>query len=420
MNRVVGHFLIGPLGRPATLLLLLALAAASADAGARVEGRVVNGTTGRPAAHQKVLLLRPSGGMQEVTATSTDSSGNFVLEGSELEPSSFYLLETEFHGVKYPAPVRFDSRGSAAIDLTLYDSTASDAAIRIQTHRVLVRAEGDKARVREEYAILNASDPPRTYVNSNETFRFRVTPEAKDVGVAVLGLLNMTLPQTPEPGKAAGEFSIRYPLKPGVTTTSVAYQVDYASRAVTLIDQVSYSIDQTEVYASPASLSISSPLLKPVGVDSANNIQKLEAGSLARQAALEFRLAGEPAASTQAEKAQSGTEVKIVPNSMTQLATPLLACFLLILIWALGVRVAKEWPRLRLQHSRSPADQRLDSKADGLFNSIADLDDLFAAGKIAENRYWKERLELKARLAALLKKAPSSLLETYVTRHSGS
>jgi hypothetical protein len=53
-----------------------------------------------------------------------------------------------------------------------------------------------------------------------------------------------------------------------------------------------------------------------------------------------------------------------------------------------------------------------------LFNSLADLDELFATGKIAEKPYWKERLELKARLVAKLKKAPPALLESYAIRHT--
>jgi hypothetical protein len=36
------------------------------------------------------------------------------------------------------------------------------------------------------------------------------------------------------------------------------------------------------------------------------------------------------------------------------------------------------------------------------------LDELFSSGKIAENQYWKERLELKAKAVAILKKEPST------------
>jgi hypothetical protein len=62
----------------------------------------------------------------------------------------------------------------------------------------------------------------------------------------------------------------------------------------------------------------------------------------------------------------------------------------------------------------------LESEVDALFNSLADLDELFASGKLAEKQYWKERLDLKARLLATLKKASPSLLDSYVTRHTSS
>jgi hypothetical protein len=64
--------------------------------------------------------------------------------------------------------------------------------------------------------------------------------------------------------------------------------------------------------------------------------------------------------------------------------------------------------------------KELESEVDALFNSLADLDELFAAGKLAEKQYWKKRLDLKARLRATLKKASPSLLDSYVTRHTSS
>jgi hypothetical protein len=103
---------------------------------------------------------------------------------------------------------------------------------------------------------------------------------------------------------------------------------------------------------------------------------------------------------------------------MTALGVPLLACFLLVLLWALGVRVAKEWPQWQARRGRSPAQKQLGAKVDALVNSLADLDELFAGRKIAEAKYWKERLELKARLVAVLKKAPPSLLDSYATRNT--
>jgi hypothetical protein len=65
-------------------------------------------------------------------------------------------------------------------------------------------------------------------------------------------------------------------------------------------------------------------------------------------------------------------------------------------------------------------EKELETALDALFNSLADLDELFAAGKVAEKQYWKERLNLKARLMATLKKASPSLVESYAIRHTSS
>jgi hypothetical protein len=385
---------------------------------ARIEGQVTDGTGHRSVPSQEVRLLAPQQGMQQVATASTDANGRFIFGQSEIHPNAFYLLETRFQGVAYHAPVQFDSTGSTSVSLTVYESTRSAAALRIQAFRALIRAEGTKARVQEEYEILNSSDPPRAYLSDGGTFRFRLSPGASQPSVAVAALMNMPLPQTPEPGTSAGEFYIQYPLKPGITQVAVSYEADYTSSHLELSDRVSYPIDRAQLYVFPASLSVDSAIFKPAGVDSTHNVQKLEARNLRRDTPLEVRLSGEAAAASQPEADQTGVEVRIVGNSMTKLGVPLLACFLLVLLWALGVRVAKEWPHWQARHGQSPAQKQLGAKVAALVNSLADLDELFAARKISEAKYWKERLELEARLAAVLRKAPPSLLETYATRNT--
>jgi hypothetical protein len=142
------------------------------------------------------------------------------------------------------------------------------------------------------------------------------------------------------------------------------------------------------------------------------------AENLTADSALAATISGEAAAG-QAETSSAPTEeVKTLPNSMTRLGGPLLACILLVLLWGLGVRVAKEWPQLMALQNASQAQKKLAAEVDSLFNSIADLDELFADGKVAEKPYRKERLELRARLVATVKKAPPALLESYASRHT--
>jgi 5-hydroxyisourate hydrolase-like protein (transthyretin family) len=381
----------------------------------RIQGRVLNGTLNRPIANQTVRLLTPRQGMQQLAEASTDADGRFAFSGADIDTDSFYLLQTEFQGVDYPAPVQFDASGASTTNLTVYESTQTEPSLGVESLRVLAGAEGSKVRVQEEYVIQNSSQPPRSYRNSEETFRFRIPAGISEPTVAVRGLMNMPLTQSPEPGKSPGEFSIAYPLKPGDTTIIVAYEADYSAGHVALVSAADYPIEHAELHVFPSSLTVDSKIFQPAGVDPANRVQSFQAANLPRWATLDARLSGEAAPSSGSEAGGSEGEVRVVPSSMTSLGAPALFCFFLVLLWALGVRVAREWPEWKKRQQTSPEQKELEAKVEGLLNSLADLDEIFAAEKLAEKSYWKERLELKARLVAVLKKNPS-LLEAYATR----
>jgi len=382
-----------------------------------IEGRIMNGTTKEPVADQEVRLLMPRGGMQQVANTVTDSAGHFSFHQTQLDLSAFYLASTEFQRVPYNAPVRLNSAGNASVNLTVYDSTNSESDLRIASLLLLARAERSRIRVREQYTLQNSSQPPRAYANPAGTFHFRLALGVTEPTVTVTGLMNMPIPQTPEPGKSAGEFFIRYPLKPDTTTVTVEYETDYSSGGVVLTAQNSYPTDHIAMFVSPLTLSVESAVLKPTGADSQNDVRAFEAENLPPATVLEARLSGEAASGAPSGTNASEPSVKEIPDSITRLAVPLMACFLLVLLWALGVRVAREWPTLTQQRAGGPVQKKLEAKLETLLNSLADLDELFAAGKMAERNYWRERLELKAKVAAILKKSPPALLESYATRH---
>jgi hypothetical protein len=401
----------------AAWLLSLGLGVPLLATGGAIQGQVLNGTTGKPDAHQTLHLLMPRGGMQQVASAVTDAGGHFFFPLNGLDVRSFYLLQATYQGVDYDAPVRFDAGGAARIDIAVYDAAPTAPPLRIQSARLIVRAEGGKAHAQEMFALRNATDPPRSYVNPDGTFRFRLSPTAGEPTAAVVGLMNMPLPQTVNPGKTRGDFYLQCPIKPGLTVVMVAYDADYVSNKLELADSVAYPIDSAELFVWPPSLSVRSALFEPAGTDQETGSRKYTAENLKANAALGASLSGE-AAATESAASQTETEVKGLPNSMTRLGGPLLACFLLVLLWGLGVRVAKEWPKLKTRQSAEQLQKELEAEVEALFNSLADLDELFACGKVAEKPYWQERLELKARLVATLKKAPPALLESYAIRHT--
>ena len=387
----------------------------------RIQGAVSDGTNGRPVANQAVQLLLPRGGMQRVATATTDTSGRFVFPSANVDPSSFYLVQAAYQGVDYNAPAQFDPEGTANVSITVYDASTSAPPLRIQSARLVVHAQGNKAHVQEMFAIRNASEPPRSYADPDGTFHFRLSQGTPEPSAAVAGLMNMPLPQPVNPGKGPGEYFLKYPLKPGVTVVMVAYDVDYGSNHLALGDSYPYPIASAELLVSPPSLTVDSSLFGPAGTDAETGSQRYVATGLRQGTKLEARLSGEAAGGGEAAESGQGEEqVRIVPNPITRLEVPLLACFLLLLLWALGIRLVKEWPRFKEEQRTGSVQKELAATADALFNSLADLDELFAAGKVPEKQYWKERLDLKARLMATLKKASPRLLESYASRHTSS
>lgn len=422
----------------AILLAIAVLLPVALFGQAQVQGTVSNGTTSRAVANQEIRLLMPRAGTQVATAT-TDASGHFAFSADGIDPKAFYLISTDFEGASYNAPAEFDPSGNANATLTVYDSTRSSAGLRIAAARVfagaLAGSSGPELHVQEEYAIQNATRPPRAYATPNATFSFRVPADAGTPTVSVTGLMNMSLPQTPEPGKVPGEFSIHYPLKPGVTQVTIQYAKAYDSSGVNIKAEASFPVDQAELYIYPSSLTVTAPGFQPSGSDNVHKVQVYGAAQLARgTTALSIRISGEAASGpppgmeqgnqgpgqgaesgTDQGEGQSQDQVKEVSNSISQLAGPIVVALLLLLLWALGVRVAKEWSGLKAKAGDGPS-LLLNAKVEKLLNSVADLDELFATGKIPEPKYWKERLDLKARLVAELKKTPASLLESYAAR----
>lgn len=410
-------------------LFILVAAGAMLDASlllaqTQIQGSISNGTVDRPVARQQIRLLNPRAGEQVASATS-DGAGHFAFPAVNIDAKSFYLITTEYQGVSYNAPASFNASGEANVKLTVYESTQSRAGIRIPAMRILMGAEGSELRVQEEYAIQNSSDPPRSYTASGGTFSFHIPADAGTPNVSVTGLMNMSLPQTPQPGKSPGDYTISYALKPGVTMLTLQYTRPYSGSNADTHDGASFPIDQAELYVYPSSLSVAATGFHPSRVDSAHEVAVFGAPQFPPNTmAMSIRLSGAAAAGpppgmdqgTAGQEGATQDQVKVVPNSISDVGGLVLAGFLLLLFWALGVRVMRDWPRLKAQAAGPGSAPQVDARIEELLTSIADLDELFAAQKIAEPKYWKERLELKARLVALLKKLPPARLESYAAR----
>jgi len=391
----------------------LIIASAPVSAQSKLEGTVVNGTTGRPVPNQKVQLLVGGAGMREASTSVTDSSGKFSLTPARDEGGAFFLIQTVFQGVNYRSRVE----ASSPTRLTVYDATDSMPGLRIRSARVVVEAAGTSARVQEFFAIENSSDPPKTFNNAGGTFRFRLGKNVQSPTAAVLGQMNMPIPVAIQDGASEGELLINHALQPGPTVVMIAYEADYGSGSLAVASSVTYPIGRAELLVTPASLAVESTLFHEAGVDSSTGLKKYEAADVAPGTTLAARVSGEAAPAAAEAAAQEG-EVRTEPNSITRSGILMALCLLLVMLWALGVRTAKEWNAAQEHKPANASRKEVEKRLDTLLNAIADLDDLRENGKVAEKAYWKERLELKAKVAAILRQIPPALAESYATRNA--
>jgi hypothetical protein len=395
------------------MMAWLIIASAPVFAQSTLEGTVVNGTTGRPVPNQKVQLLVGGAGMREASTSVTDSSGKFSLTPARDEGGAFFLIQTVFQGVNYRSRVE----GMSPTRLTVYEATDSMPGLHIRSARVVVEAAGITARVQEFFAIENSSDPPKTLTNSAGTFRFRLGKNAQSPTAAVLGQMNMPIPVAIQDGASEGELLINHSLQPGLTVVMIAYEADYGSESLAVDSSVTYPIGRAELLVTPASLMVQSPLFREAGVDSSTGLKKYEAADVAAGTVLAARVSGEAAPAAGEAPPQEG-EVRAEPNSITRSGILMALCLLLVMVWALGVRTAKEWNAAQEHKPASASRKEVEKRLDALLKAIADLDDLRENGKVAEKAYWKERLELKAKVAAILRQIPPALAESYATRNA--
>ena len=153
------------------VILSLSLAApASAAEPESVEGLVVNGTEGGSSVSNQDITLKTYLDNTEVdsTAAKTDADGHFIFDGLSTEPGYSYQVTLAFQGADYYSEGLSFAEGETTKSavVTVYDSTASDEAIKITTDHTVIFA-GEGSLLVEEYLEFDNEDD-LTYIGSRE------------------------------------------------------------------------------------------------------------------------------------------------------------------------------------------------------------------------------------------------------------
>jgi hypothetical protein len=193
---------------------------------ATVKGSVRNGTTGKPAAGDEVVLLSMAKrGPKEIGRGKTDSAGRYDITVAGMAAPT--MVRVAHQGVGYQAMAQ---SGAGTVDVNVYDVARTLDALTA-TWDVRLEADGDSLKVIEEIAVRNASDPPRALLNARP-FPMQLPPEAEILAGAVQTAGGQAVKVKPVPGDRKGAYFFRFPLLPGETRFAVAWRLPYPGRAV--------------------------------------------------------------------------------------------------------------------------------------------------------------------------------------------
>ncbi|MDZ7637243.1 MAG: carboxypeptidase-like regulatory domain-containing protein [Bryobacterales bacterium] len=234
--------------RPSLRLLLLALFA-TMSLFPQASGFVTNKSTNKAQPGVKVTLMKmaESGATTPVNTASSDAQGRFAFTDTL---TGIYALEAEYQGVSYtqviPPMLPKDN-----LQLSVYETTASPAAVAVEQHIYFLEPGSSQLVVSETYILNNNTQ--RTYRNPERgTIRFYLPPEAKGiVQTAIIGPDQRPVSTVAEKTAEANMYQVNYPLQPGESRVDLNFIVPYEGGAGVFRTVNRYTNAKTRLVVAP-------------------------------------------------------------------------------------------------------------------------------------------------------------------------
>jgi len=403
----------------ARLLLILILATTSASAGT-LNGVVRNGTTGKPAAQQDVILISLQGGMEAVATARTDAQGRYSFDRPEIG-SGPMLVRVVYQNANYHQNV---PPGRSTADIEIFEATATVKDLQVASRLLIVQPNGPVLLVGEEYTVHNHSKPPVTFAKE---FEFRIPEGAELNQVAAWGPSGMPVVQGTTT-KGANHFGVPFPMRPGENGIRISYQMAYATNQATVGAPALYPVDSLMVIA-PPTMQIAGSELQPAGAEQGYNVYTRKA--VGANAALQVAVSGTapppretPAASGGAMGgggvAEAGQRMQTLPGRLQHLQWILLAGFAAlfalgtVMLWRKPVSAAAAISGAPAKAAAPSSDGRAADVAaqvdravhqglDDLKDTLFRLELRRQAGTISEEEYAQQRARAELTIRELVK-----------------
>lgn len=193
-----------------------------ASAAQTLTGTVTNGTTGKPAVGDEVLLIDFSSGMNVAATTRADSAGkfSFKLTGA---PGP-HLIRAIHQGVTYH---QMAPPGVNTADVSVYDVATKVTGLGVTADVIRFQADSASMQGVRLFVVNNTSSPAKTQMNDHN-FEFYLPAGAKVEQLQARAPNGQPISAEAVPQAEKNRYAINFPLRPGETQFQVEFTLPYS------------------------------------------------------------------------------------------------------------------------------------------------------------------------------------------------
>ena len=209
------------LAQSALLATIFMLAIVSLSAAQTLTGTVTNGTTGKPAAGDEVIIINLANGMDVGGSTKADSNGKFSFKITVPGP---HLIRAVHQGVNYH---QMAPPGVNTADVQVYDVATKVSDLSVTADVLRFQADSGTMQGVRLFVVSNTSSPAKTQMNDHN-FEFYLPAGAKIEQVQARAPNGQPIAAETTPQADKNRYAINFPLRPGETQFQVEFTLPYS------------------------------------------------------------------------------------------------------------------------------------------------------------------------------------------------
>ena len=206
---------------PKIVVAALAFLLGTVASAQTLSGTLKNGTTGKPAAGDEVILIKLGQGMEEAARAKSDGTGHFSFPLPDTGP---HLIRAVHQGVTYHSMA---PPGTNSVEVQVFDVSKKLNDIGVTADVMRFQAQANQLQGTRLFAVNNTSNPPRTQMN-DQNLEFYLPEGARIVDASAETAGGQPINSAPVPQKEKNRYAFNFPLRPGQTLFQVGFELPYS------------------------------------------------------------------------------------------------------------------------------------------------------------------------------------------------